>query len=148
MTITDEMAHAFATMLQAGLPSQEAASYFTESEDPGDLANVLHAFQKSRKVKQATLELMGGVAWQDMDLSARMRHALDIHYSQLAYLLHSQHYADLNATEKQKADTARTTLEAKIAGQAGKGTPLERFFADLENGKLKLAPTPLAFKAS
>lgn len=144
MTITDEQAHAFATMLQAGLPSHEAILYFAETDDPADHAALLHAFQRSRKVKQATLDLMGGVPWQEMDLNARMRHALDIHYSQLAYILHSTHYGDLNQTEKQKADTARQTLEAKLAGQAGKGDPLSRFFDDLNSGRLKLnAPLPI-----
>jgi hypothetical protein len=84
-------------------------------------------------------------AWQEMTLSEKMETALDIHYSGLAYFLFSHNYGDLGAADKAKADTARTALEQKLAGVAGRGDALSRFFDDINSGKVKLSPPTSSF---
>jgi hypothetical protein len=73
-----------------------------------------------------------------MTTEERMRYAIDIHYSQLATYLVSHNYADLAPADKQKADSARQAIEAKLAGMAGKGDALSRFLEDLQSGKVHL----------
>jgi phosphoglucomutase len=112
--------------------------YFTEEQDPAELAKLVHKWQRSRAVQKATLKLQGK-AWQDLTDDEKAKTALSHHYNQLAYLLYSHHYAEVGQADKTKLDTARTALEAKLAGTAGKGDPLTQFFDDIKTGKLKLA---------
>ena len=56
----------------------------------------------------------------------------------MAYFLYSRNYAELAGQEKQKADTCRTALEAKLAGTSGKLSAVETFWADVVSGKVKL----------
>jgi hypothetical protein len=77
-----------------------------------------------------------------MDLMEKIRYSIDRHYAQMAYYLYTHNYSELTAAEKSKADTARQVLEAKLAGRAGKETPLEAFTRDLLEGKLKLERVP------
>lgn len=134
---SDEEAHAFATMLLSGLSAGEAILYFVENDDPTIIRDTLNTFQRSRKVKAAILKLQGK-AWHLMTDDERARTALSTHYNQLAAFLNFNNYSELNQAEKSKADTARTALETKLAGQAGKGDPLSRFLEDLNSGRLKL----------
>jgi hypothetical protein len=75
--------------------------------------------------------------WQEMSLQERIQYAIDKHYAEMAYFLYSRNYADLQGAEKAKADTCRMTLEAKLAGMAGKLDALSQFYADLASGKIK-----------
>lgn len=141
---SDDQATAFVIMLQAGLPPAQAILYFTDSEDPGEIAFLLKRWQRSTAVRKAQSRLTSK-SWQDMTLDERCRYALDQHYSALAYLLFSTHYAEVGSTDKAKLDSARTAIEAKLAGTAGKGDPMSQFIDDLKTGKLRmLRPAPLA----
>lgn len=135
-----EAALQFCVMLQAGLPASEAILYFAETDDPGELAMMLQKWMRSRAVKAAQAELMGK-SWQDMGLEERCRYALDQHYSALAFLLYSTHYAEVGSADKAKLDSARTAIEAKLAGTAGKGDAMSNFLDDLRLGRIKLIPT-------
>lgn len=137
--IDDEQALAFAIMLQAGLPATEAILYFVESEDPMEIALELKKWQSSSAVKKATLKLMRK-PFHEMSLDERIKAGIDMHYSNLAYLLFSRNYIEANAGEKSKMDAARVALEAKMAGLAGKSDALSRFFEDINSGKLILNP--------
>jgi hypothetical protein len=139
---TEEQAYQFAVMLAAGLPASEAILYFAETDDAAELAALIGKWMRSRLVKKATLQLMKK-PWQDMNLEERAKYALDLHYSQLAYMLYSHHYAEVEQQNKAKLDTARQALEAKLAGYAGKGDALSRFFEDLRSERIKL-PKPVA----
>jgi hypothetical protein len=139
---TDEECKQFAVMVHAGLPPTEAILYFRQTDDSKLLATLTRLWQRSRGVGRALAQLMGK-SWQAMTLEERCKYALDQHYSQLAYLLYSQHYAEVAQGDKSKLDTARTAIEAKLAGTAGKGAPLDQFFEDLRSGRLKLAPKAL-----
>ncbi len=134
---SEEQAKQFAIMIHAGLPPSEAIQYFTDSEDPRELGELCRKWQRSRLVGKA-LALLMTKPWTGMTLDERCRYALDQHYSQLAYLLYSQHYAEVAQGDKTKLDTARTALEARLAGTAGKGDALSQFFDDLRSGKVKL----------
>ena len=143
MMPTEDQAFQFAVMLQAGLPASQAILYFTNSEDPGEIALQLAKWLKSAHVRKAQARLMGK-SWSDMTLEDRCKLALDQHYSGLAYLLLTVHYGEASPADKSKLDSARQSLEAKLAGTAGKQDALSQFFDDLNKGKLKLAkPVPV-----
>jgi hypothetical protein len=133
----------FAVMLQSGLPPADAILYFTESDDPAEVQAQLSKWMRSRLVKQASASLMKR-PWTQMALDERCRFALDQHYSQLAYLLHSEHYGEADAARKTKLDTARTALEAKLAGMAGKTNALEQFLQDLRDPANRRISRPVA----
>ena len=61
----------------------------------------------------------------------RLDLALTKHYNELAYVLWTTNYADVTGAAKTKADTCRQAIEAKVAGMAGKESPLARFYHDL-----------------
>jgi hypothetical protein len=124
----------FAVMLQAGLPPADAILYFTDSDDSREIQDQLRKWMSSRLVRQATATLMKR-PWDKMSLDERCRYALDQHYSQLAYILHSEHYGEADPPRKAKLDTARQAIEAKLAGMAGKTDALSQFLLDMkENG--------------
>jgi hypothetical protein len=135
---TPEQAQQFAVMVHAGLPPTEAILYFIATDDPKTLQEITRKWQRSRNVGLALAKLMSK-PWTGMSLEERCRYALDQHYSQLAYLLYSQHYAEVAQGDKTKLDTARSAIEARLAGTAGKGDALSQFFEDLRSGKVKLA---------
>lgn len=135
---TEEQARQFALMVHAGLPPSEAMQYFIASEDPKELAETTRKWQRSRLVGRAQADLMGK-QWQTMTLEEMCRYALDRHYAQLAYLLLSTHYSEVALPEKNKLDTARTAIEARLAGTAGKGDGFAQFLDDLRTGRVKLA---------
>lgn len=139
---TEAEAYAFAVMLQAGLPPSDAITYFTESQDPADVAQLLAKWQRSSRVRTAMRSLMGK-SWQEMSLDEAIRYSLDFHYRGLAYVLFSHHYAEVGPNDKAKLDTARTALENKLAGLSGKTDALSRFFDDIQSGKLKLQAPPV-----
>lgn len=121
-------------MLQAGLPASEAILYFIDTQDPSELAMVLRNWTRSSAVKRAMARLIKK-PWQEMTLGERMETALEQHYNSLAYLLFSTNYSEAGSTEKQKLDTARSAIEAKLAGTAGKMSEMDRFLADVAAGK-------------
>lgn len=139
---TKEQALAFCIMLGAGLPASEAILYFIDSDDPTEIALFLQKWQKSRTIRSAMSELMGR-PWQELTLEERCRYALDHHYAALAYLLFSTHYAEVGAADKAKLDSARTAIEAKLAGTAGKGNEIEEFLKDIRSGRVKLGSKPI-----
>lgn len=135
----DDTALQFAIMVQAGLPAIEAIAYFVETENPQELGLALDCWQKSPKVRAATLKLMGK-AWHLMTTDERMKLGLDLLYSQYAYLLYSRNYLEAGDKERAKMDEARKAIEAKLAGQAGRGDQLSQFFEDVRTGRVKLNP--------
>jgi len=138
MKPTEEQALQFAIMLNAGLPASDAICYFADSSDPKIVLETLGEWQRDPSVKKAMSKLLRK-PWQEMTLEERIDLALEQHYNSLAYLLFSRSYIEAGASEKSKLDTARTSLEAKKAGNAGKGDALSRFFEDLNAGRLKKA---------
>lgn len=149
MLPSEQQAYQFATMLSVGMPSQEAIRYFIPGDEEWTESSIggLHdKWMRSRLVKQS-LTALQGKSWEQLNLEERMRFSLDKHYGEMAYFLYSHHYSTLNGPDKAKADTARVSLEAKLAGTAGQLDPLEQFWGDLKSGKIKLS-SPAAFVPS
>lgn len=134
--ITEDEAYAFVTMLSAGLPPEQAILYFTDEDDPRQIAKLLARFTRSRMVKAAQKKLLGK-NWQEMTLEERIENGLNYHYNALAYLLFSTNYSSVGPADKGKLDSARQALEAKKAGTAGQGDALSRFMNDFRMGKFK-----------
>jgi hypothetical protein len=136
--LNEDNALQFAIMLNAGLPPSQAILYFYD--DPAEAVDKLRFWMNSRLVKRAMASLMKK-SWQEMSLDEKCKFALEQHYSQLAFLLHSEHYGEVNPADKSKLDTARTAIEAKLAGMAGKTDALSQFLEDIRNSKMRV-PTP------
>ncbi len=134
---TDDQALQFAIMLAAGLPALDALGYFVEYEEPDLLAKTLRIWQKARSTRRAMMSLQKR-PWAEMSLDERMEAALSQHYNGLAYMLYTLHYQDSDKETKAKLDEARKAIEARLAGNAGKGDALSRFFDDLSAGRIQL----------
>lgn len=119
----------FAIMLQAGLPASEAIRYFTDSQDPKELALMLDKWLHSKSVAAAQVVLLSK-PWQEMTLDEQCKTALDYAYAGMAYFLFSRNYSEMGTTDQAKYNAARQALESKLAGMAGKGDPLSQFLAD------------------
>lgn len=137
-----DQATQFAIMLSSGMPAGEAILYFLPPQPhPQVFEEALRVWTTAETTKRAILAIQGK-AWQDLDIEERCKLAIDKHYSEMAYFLYSRNYIELVGAEKQKADTCRQALEAKLAGMAGKMDALTRFWADVSGGKIKLTATP------
>ena len=142
MTPTPTNAHQFALMLQSGMPPVDAIPYFFAPEtEPSVLAEALKGWMRSAAVQHAVRTLQGN-DWQAMTLDERIRLAIDKHYAELAYFLYSHNYSTLTGGDRAKADICRQSLEAKIAGTAGKLGPIEAFWNDVKTGKVTLKGLP------
>ena len=143
---TREEALKFATLMHAGIPSEEAIWFFflDLSHSPEDLAKlrVEHdRWLRSKAVKDAIREVRGW-DWEHLTLDEMVKFAVDKTYREMAYFLHSRNYASLAAADRQKADTCRQALEAKLAGTAGKTTDLAQFTEAVLKGTLKIPALP------
>jgi len=135
---TKDQAHQFALISSSGMPHAEVIRYFyPDEENQTNLRALLQMWLKSKVVQEAILAIQGK-AWQEMSLEERIKYSVDKHYSELAYYLYSNNYAELEGTARQKADTCRQTLETKLAGMAGKLDAVTSFWADVVSGKVKL----------
>lgn len=132
-----EQAHQFALMLGGGMPPIEAIRYFAPDLTPDELGGICKVWMNSSQVGRAILQLQGK-EWQEMSLEERIQYSINKHYTEMAYFLYSHNYAQLVGADKQKADTCRQTLEAKIAGMSGKTDALTRFWEDIANGRVRL----------
>lgn len=135
---TDEQATQFAIILSSGLPAKDALAYFVDEPDPALFAHTLQKWEKSPKVAKALKHIMGK-DWQDMTWRERCEISIEWHYSQLALLMVRVNYLEASAADKQKLDTARSAIEAKLAGSAGQMSQVDQFFADLKSGRIKVA---------
>lgn len=141
---SSEEALSFAVMLSSGVPPEEAILYFKPDQELDPYAwakSALPGWLSSPKVKNAILQTQGGKEWTELSLDQKIRLAVDKNYTEMAYFLYSHNYSTLVGSDKQKADTCRAALEAKLAGSAGKKDALTQFFDDITSGKLKLTPS-------
>lgn len=146
MVPTEDQAFQFALILGAGVPSEEAIRYFIPGGDewtPSAVAALHDRWMRSARVNKALTKQMGA-AWQEMSIEQRIKHAVDKNYTEMAYFLFSHNYATVQGADKVKADTCRATLEAKLAGMAGKLDPLANFLEDFfdKRGKAEVAGVP------
>ncbi len=137
-----DQAHQFALMLSSGMPAEDCMGYFISSQDPAELKQAVKSWLGSRAVQLAILKFQGK-SWQDMSLDEKIQFSVDKTYAEMAYFLYSHNYSLLTGSDKQKADTCRQALEAKLAGQAGKMGPIEAFWSDIKSGKVQLKGLPV-----
>ena len=124
-------------MLKAGLPAEQAILYFTDSKDNDEIAHMLGVWLRCAAVGKAQKRLLGK-RWEEMSLDEQCDTALTQGYANLAYFLWAVNYYSADKMQKDKLDTARTALEARKAGTAGKGDALTTFFDDVKAGRIKL----------
>jgi hypothetical protein len=123
-------------MLKSGVPAEHAILYFTASTDPAEIALILQKWLKSKPFQKAQ-KTLDGKDWTEMSTEEMCDRALEQTYRGMAYLLYTTHYVSANPNEKSKIDTARTALEARKAGTAGKVDPIWQFIEDYKKDKLK-----------
>lgn len=139
---TKDEALQLALMLKSGMPSGDAIRYFFEADCPPDRLLFEHERWMRSDQLQSALKQVNGKPWQDLSLEERIQFAIDKHYSEMAYFLYANNYAELVGADKLKADTCRQALEAKLAGQSGKMSALSLFWDDVKQGRVKLAGLP------
>ena len=136
----DSQASQFALMIHVGLSPKEAILYFLDPDlasDPSVVVAYTNLWVRSPKV-QKELETHRGGKWETMTLDQRIKASLDKHYAEKAYFLFSHNFSELTGQELSKAQEARKVLEAKLAGTSGALDPLNQFFVDLKEGRVKL----------
>jgi hypothetical protein len=136
MTPTEEQALQFCIMLRAGLPAEHAILYFCDSDDAQVIALTLSKWLRSKAVSKAQTKLLGK-NWEDLSIDEMCDAALDQQYRSMAYLMFSTNYVTANQGEKSKLDSARTALEARKAGTAGKVDPIWAFIEDFKREKAR-----------
>ena len=130
--LTRDEAEVFAEMLLSGVPVAEAVPYFWDpSVTEAELVAGETVWPQQEAVRVAMQRMTGGKPWHHMAEPERLGVALRKHYSELAYFLWTTNYAECDGGAKTKADTCRQALEAKLAGMAGRESPLAQFYHDL-----------------
>ncbi len=130
--LTADEAVAFAQIVLSGVPVPEAVQYFwTDPLTETELVQYEAAWPRQEAVIAAIDAVAGGAPWHRLTDPQRMGVALTKHYNELAYVLWTTNYAELAGAEKVRADTARTAIEAKLAGMAGRESPLATFYTEL-----------------
>ena len=130
--LTLEEAKEFAQMVLAGAPVGEVVPYFCDgTESEAQRIACERQWTAQREVVEALEVMLGGVAWHRMTDPQRLDAAVTKHYNELAYFLWTTNYAEADEGTKLKADTCRTAIEAKVAGMAGRESPLAQFYHDL-----------------
>lgn len=126
-----DTAMSFAVLLRAGVPPGDAIRYFCDAEtSSAELTLLLTKWLKHRYVQEA-LVIVDGKPWHEMNATEQIEKSLKKHYSEQAYYLFSHNFTDLNPSELTKANLARTTLEAKLAGNAGKVDAMTAFMGEM-----------------
>jgi hypothetical protein len=130
--LTRAEAEQFAQIVLSGAPVPEAVRYFWEVElsEEESLAYET-AWPLQTEVLSALERLTGGAPWHQLKDEVRLDAALRKHYNELAYFLWTTNYTECVGADKLKADTCRSAIEAKVAGMAGRESPLASFYHDL-----------------
>jgi hypothetical protein len=130
--LTKTESEQFAMMVLSGVPVLEAVQYFCDQETSAETVESCRIhWPVQESVLSAVRRLNGGDVWHQMTDEKRMDTSLKKHYNEMAYFLYSTNYMDLEGSAKTKADTCRSAIEAKVAGMAGKESPLAAFYHDL-----------------
>jgi len=130
--LTKTEAEQFAQMVLSGAPVGEVVRYFWDEEMPDEVFADCEAIWPSQsEVLAAVRVLTGGEPWHQMSDPGRLEAALKKHYNEMAYFLWSINYAESDGGAKLKADTCRQAIETKLAGMAGRESPLAQFYQDV-----------------
>jgi hypothetical protein len=130
--LTKAEAEQFALMVLSGAPVSHVVNYFWEEEVSDTMLEACaEAWPMQAEVLVAMRVLCGGESWHQMSDPTRLEASLKKHYNELAYFLWTTNYAECDGGEKLKADTCRQAIETKVAGMAGRESPLAQFYQDV-----------------
>ena len=130
--LTKSEAAEFATMVLSGAPVAEIVRYFWDIEVPDEvLLGCEDQWPVQQEVVAAVRLQMGGDSWHRLTDAQRLDVSLRKHYNEMAYFLWTTNYAEIGGSDKLKADTCRQSIEAKVAGMAGRESPLAQFYQDV-----------------
>ena len=130
--LTPKEATEFASMVLSGAPVAEDVRYFRDETMPEDVLLACEdEWPMQKEVRNAIQQQTGGMAWHKLADDHRLDISLRKHYNEMAYFLWTTNYAECDGASKMKADTCRQAIEAKVAGMAGKESPLASFYHDL-----------------
>ena len=130
--LTKSEAAEFATMVLSGAPVAEIVRYFWDIEVPDEvLLGCEDQWPVQQEVVAAVRLQMGGDSWHRLTDAQRLDVSLRKHYNEMAYFLWTTNFAESEGGAKLKADTCRQAIEAKVAGMAGRESPLASFYHDL-----------------
>jgi|TARA_R110002020_G_scaffold475798_1_gene712471 hypothetical protein len=130
--LTRTEAGEFAAMVLSGAPVPEVVRYFWGDEVTDEaLVASEEQWPTQAEVLSELERLTGGIPWHQMGDDQRLDASLRKHYNEMAYFLWTTNYAECDGASKMKADTCRSAIEAKVAGMAGKESPLASFYHDL-----------------
>ena len=130
--LTGREATDFASMVLSGAPVAEVVPYFCPDDATEDRLLQAEASWPMQPEVLVAIEIQtGGVPWHQLGDDRRLDVSLRKHYNEMAYFLWTTNYASCDGASKLKADTCRTAIEAKVAGMAGKESPLASFYHDL-----------------
>ena len=122
----------FASMVLSGAPVAEVVPYFcVDGASEEVLLQCEECWPMQPSVLAAIETQSGGKPWHKLGDDGRLDVSLRKHYNEMAYFLWTTNYAACDGASKLKADTCRAAIEAKVAGMAGKESPLSRFYHDL-----------------
>ncbi len=130
-------AEQFVLLILGGMPPMDALAQLVadlSSWDPLAAHELLGKWSNSATVKTEMVKQMG-IPWHKMTLEQRMAFSISKHYNEMSYYLFSNNYSTLDGPAKAKADTCRTAIETKLAGNAGKMTPMEEFLKEIKGMK-------------
>ena len=130
--LTKREATDLAAMILSGAPITEAVRYFWDEEMPEEtLIACEELWPVQPEVLQALEQQTGGVPWHQLTDDQRLDISIRKHYNEMAYFLWTTNYTECDGASKLKSDTCRQAIEAKVAGMAGKESPLASFYHDL-----------------
>lgn len=144
-TLTDQWAIEFVKLLMAGFPPTSALAYFS----PRDFKAASKAM-KQQWLDEWTdddrvtteLEKVNGGKWQELDKGDRIRIAMEKHQAEMAYFLYTHNFNTMEGVDQRRAEMARETLGAILAG--GDGTdplsPYAKALKDIVEGKASAPP--------
>lgn len=136
-------ARQFALMLQAGLPANDAITYFPDAQDLDNIAiqELAKEWVNSPLVAKAEAALNRG-EWVGLAPLERIKLALERHYAQMAYMLYTHNFAESrDPNVLTKLERARVALELKIAGQTAPTNALASFYDDVKAGRITIPKT-------
>ena len=130
--LTKREATDLAAMILSGAPITEAVRYFWDEEMPEEtLIAGEDLWPVQPEVLQALEQQTGGVPGHQLTDDERLDISIRKHYNEMAYFLWTTNYTECDGASKLKSDTCRQAIEAKVAGMAGKESPLASFYHDL-----------------
>ena len=130
-TLTQQEAEQFVMMVLSGAPVSEVVRYFWDEPLSDEELLVYEEAWPSQPEVLVVMERMTGGTWHRMSDEKRLDASLAKHYNEMAYFLWTTNYASSAGADKLKADTCRQAIEAKVAGMAGRESPLAQFYHDL-----------------